>query len=105
MFVQLEILKNFHLGEIDMFVLTPNMPLIQLWCAQSKLNMDDICSLNICMICRYTTKSFIEIPPCAKKVIFFGLKVVFNYPDNEYVTMYNHILIKDDHNWSFVSFM
>ena len=22
------------------------------------------------MICRYTTKSFIEIPPCAKKVIF-----------------------------------
>ena len=28
------------------------------------------------MICRYTTKSFIEIPPCAKKVIFiteFGI--------------------------------
>ena len=22
------------------------------------------------MICRYTTKSFVEIPPCAKKVIF-----------------------------------
>ena len=28
-------------------ILTPNMPLIQLWCAQSKLNMDEICSLNI----------------------------------------------------------
>ena len=28
-------------------VLTPNRPLIQLWCARSKLNMDEICSLNI----------------------------------------------------------
>ena len=27
--------------------LTPNMPLILLWCARSKLNMDEICSLNI----------------------------------------------------------
>ena len=27
--------------------LTPNTPLIQLWCARSKLNMDEICSLNI----------------------------------------------------------
>ena len=27
--------------------LTPNRPLIQLWCAQSKLNMDENCSLNI----------------------------------------------------------
>ena len=27
--------------------LTPNRPLIQLWCARSKLNMDKICSLNI----------------------------------------------------------
>ena len=27
--------------------LTPNRPLIQLWCARSKLNMDEICSLNI----------------------------------------------------------
>ena len=27
--------------------LTPNRPLIQLCCAQSKLNMDEICSLNI----------------------------------------------------------
>ena len=27
--------------------LTPNMPLIQLWCARSKWNMDEICSLNI----------------------------------------------------------
>ena len=26
--------------------LTPNRPLIQLWCARSKLNMDEICSLN-----------------------------------------------------------
>ena len=29
------------------YLLTPNMPLIQLWCARSKLNMDEICSLNI----------------------------------------------------------
>jgi hypothetical protein len=29
------------------FHLTPNRPLIQLWCARSKLNMDEICSLNI----------------------------------------------------------
>ena len=35
-------LKNYHKG------LTPNTPpLIQLWCARSKLNMDEICSLNI----------------------------------------------------------
>ena len=27
--------------------LTPNTPLIQLWCARSKLNMDEISSLNI----------------------------------------------------------
>ena len=27
--------------------LTPDTPLIRLWCAQSKLNMDEICSLNI----------------------------------------------------------
>ena len=27
--------------------LTPNTPLIQLWYARSKLNMDEICSLNI----------------------------------------------------------
>ena len=27
--------------------LTPNTPLIQLWCSRSKLNMDEICSLNI----------------------------------------------------------
>ena len=27
--------------------LTSNMPLIQLWCARSKLNMDEICSVNI----------------------------------------------------------
>ena len=27
--------------------LTPNMPLIQFWGAQTKLNMDEICSLNI----------------------------------------------------------
>ena len=27
--------------------LTHNTPLIQLWCAQSKLNMEEICSLNI----------------------------------------------------------
>ena len=27
--------------------LTPNRPLIQLWCARSKLNMNEICSLNI----------------------------------------------------------
>jgi hypothetical protein len=27
--------------------LTPNTTLIQLWCARSKLNMDEICSLNI----------------------------------------------------------
>ena len=27
--------------------LTPNRPLIQLWCARSKLKMDEICSLNI----------------------------------------------------------
>ena len=27
--------------------LIPNTPLIQLWCARSKLNMDEICSLNI----------------------------------------------------------
>ena len=30
----------------SLHVLTPNMPLIQLWCAQSKSNMDEICSLN-----------------------------------------------------------
>ena len=30
-----------------LFFLTPNRPLIQLWCARSKLNMDEICSLNI----------------------------------------------------------
>ena len=29
------------------YYLTPNTPLIQLWCARSKLNMDEICSLNI----------------------------------------------------------
>ena len=52
--------------------LTPNRPLIQLLCARSKLNMDEICSLNI----HYTTKSFIEIPPCAKKVIFITEFVV-----------------------------
>ena len=33
-------------GEQNIF-LTPNRPLIQLWCARSKLNMDEICSLNI----------------------------------------------------------
>ena len=27
--------------------LTPNKPLNQLWCFRSKLNMDEICSLNI----------------------------------------------------------
>ena len=31
----------------EMVFLTPNRPLIQLWCAQSKLNMDEIYSLNI----------------------------------------------------------
>ena len=28
------------------YSLTPNTSLIQLWCAQSKLNMDEICSLS-----------------------------------------------------------
>ena len=53
--------------------LTTNTPLIQLWCAQSKLNKDEICCSNIHLWyveCRYTTKSLIEITPCAKKVIF-----------------------------------
>ena len=31
----------------EMVFLTPNRPLIQLWCARSKLNMDEIYSLNI----------------------------------------------------------
>ena len=35
--------------------LTPNRPLIQLWCARSKLNMDEICSLNIHL-------SYVDIP-------------------------------------------
>ena len=34
-------------GSLSAFSLTPNTPLIQLWCARSKLNMDEICSLNI----------------------------------------------------------
>ena len=29
------------------YSLTPNTPMIQLWCVRSKLNMDEICSLNI----------------------------------------------------------
>ena len=40
-------MENAKLMYNYMFALTPNMPLIQLWCAQSKLNMDEICILNI----------------------------------------------------------
>ena len=40
-------LKDRRANTIFFFCLTPNTPLIQLWCAQSKLNMDKICSLNI----------------------------------------------------------
>ena len=32
---------------INSVLLTPNTPLIQLWCARSKLNMDEISGLNI----------------------------------------------------------
>ena len=32
---------------ISAMTLTPNTPLIQLWCARLKLNMNEICSLNI----------------------------------------------------------
>ena len=40
--------QNKILGKVTSYsYLTPNMPLIQPSCAQSKLNMDEICSLNI----------------------------------------------------------
>ena len=46
-----EILKRNFLfqfsGAKNMSCLTPNTPLLQLWCARSKLNMNEICSLNI----------------------------------------------------------
>ena len=51
-------------------ILTSNKPLIQQWCARSKLNMDEFYSLNIYLW--YVTmpkKGFIEIPPCAKNAI------------------------------------
>ena len=38
---------NFSEVAFSIRILTSNMSLIQLWCAQSKLNMDEICSLNI----------------------------------------------------------
>ena len=60
--------------EFPVFHLTPNTPQIQLWFARSKLNMDEICSLNNHLWyvdCRYTTNIFFEIPPCEKKVVFF----------------------------------
>ena len=51
-----DLIKNHYLfpfgSNVPFFIvnqnsLTPNRPLIQLWCARSKLNMDEICSLNI----------------------------------------------------------
>ena len=51
--------------------LTPNTPLVQLWCARSKLNMDEICSLNFYLSYLYAPQNlFFEIPLYAKKVIF-----------------------------------
>ena len=35
----------------------------------------------------------------------FGLKIAGNYPNNEYVTVYSKILMKDAHKWSFMAFM
>ena len=46
-YLYLSKLFNISMSNITNFYLTPNRSLIQLWCAQSKLNMDEICSLNI----------------------------------------------------------
>jgi hypothetical protein len=32
--------------------------------------MDEICGLKFYLLCVHTTQIFIEIPPCAKKIIF-----------------------------------
>ena len=45
------VIKLNQLEWIEKKALTPNTPLIQLWCAQSKLNMDEIFSLNIHVWC------------------------------------------------------
>ena len=39
--------KKDVFSELVCKILTPNTPLIQLWCARSKLDMDETCSLNI----------------------------------------------------------
>ena len=46
--------------------LTPNTPLIHTSFTYSKWNM----AQSLFMRCTYTTKSFIEIHPCPKKVFF-----------------------------------
>ena len=51
--------------------LTPNAPLIHTSFTYRKLNMDEIFGLKFYLLCVQTSqKIFIEIPPCAKKVIF-----------------------------------
>ena len=51
-------------------VLTPNTPLIHTSFTYWKLNMDEICGLKFDLLRVHTSqKFFIEIPPCAKKVI------------------------------------
>ena len=57
----------------EVISLTHNTPLIHTSFTYSKLNMDYTCVLKFYLLyvqCTYITKRFIEIPPCAKKVIF-----------------------------------
>ena len=55
--------------------LTPNTPLIHTSFTYRKLNMDEICGLkyHLSYVHMYNTKVFIEIHPCAKKLIFYWI--------------------------------
>ena len=54
-------------------LLTPNTPLIHTWFTYSIWNMGEICGLKFHLICVHTSHFFfIEIPPCAKGVIFIN---------------------------------
>ena len=59
-------------------ILTPNTPLIHTLFTCSKWNMDDWYGLKVSLIIStYITQNFLEIPPCAKNVIWiteFGIQ-------------------------------